>query len=57
MSTVTVIGAGTIGLGWINLFSARGLTVRVNSRRPDVRRVVHEALEAVSSTRIPASRR
>ncbi|MGW0299143.1 3-oxoadipyl-CoA thiolase, partial [Streptomyces anthocyanicus] len=30
--------AGTIGLGWINLFSARGLTVRVNSRRPDVRR-------------------
>jgi len=52
MSTVTVIGAGTIGLGWINLFSARGLTVRVNSRRPDVRRVVHEALELFSPGRV-----
>ncbi|MEU4980566.1 3-hydroxyacyl-CoA dehydrogenase NAD-binding domain-containing protein [Streptomyces sp. NPDC021969] len=52
MSTVTVIGAGTIGLGWINLFSAHGLTVRVNSRRPDVRRVVREALGLFSPGRV-----
>ncbi|KOU63452.1 hydroxylacyl-CoA dehydrogenase [Streptomyces sp. MMG1533] len=51
MSTVTVIGAGTIGLGWINLFSASGLTVRVNSRRPDVRRIVREGLELFSPGR------
>lgn len=42
--TVTVIGAGTIGLGWISLFLARGLRVRVNSRRPDAETVVREAL-------------
>ncbi|KUL30599.1 3-hydroxyacyl-CoA dehydrogenase NAD-binding domain-containing protein [Streptomyces regalis] len=51
MSTVTVIGAGTIGLGWINLFSACGLTVRVNSRRPDARRIVREGLELFSPGR------
>ncbi|MFF7166055.1 3-hydroxyacyl-CoA dehydrogenase NAD-binding domain-containing protein [Streptomyces sp. NPDC008086] len=51
MSTVTVIGAGTIGLGWINLFSAHGLTVRVNSRRPDARRIVREGLELFSPGR------
>ncbi len=43
--TVAVIGAGTIGLGWISLFLARGLRVRVNSRRPDAERIVRESLE------------
>jgi ketoreductase RED1 len=43
--TVTVIGAGTIGLGWTTLFLARGLNVRVNSRNPDAARVVREAVE------------
>lgn len=42
--TVTVVGAGTIGLGWISLFLARGLRVRVNSRRPDAEALVHKAI-------------
>ncbi|UUU30207.1 3-hydroxyacyl-CoA dehydrogenase NAD-binding domain-containing protein [Streptomyces sp. CA-210063] len=42
--TVTVIGAGTIGLGWVALFLGHGLRVRVNSRRADAPRVVDEAL-------------
>ncbi|MFD8985894.1 3-hydroxyacyl-CoA dehydrogenase NAD-binding domain-containing protein [Streptomyces sp. NPDC059564] len=41
---VTVIGAGTIGLGWIALFLGYGLTVRVNSRREDAPRIVAEGL-------------
>ncbi|MCF6525435.1 3-hydroxyacyl-CoA dehydrogenase NAD-binding domain-containing protein [Streptomyces sp. JJ36] len=43
--TVTVIGAGTIGLGWIALFLGYGLRVRVNSRRPEAERIVAEGLE------------
>ncbi|MGW7319991.1 3-hydroxyacyl-CoA dehydrogenase NAD-binding domain-containing protein [Streptomyces sp. NPDC054854] len=43
--TVTVIGAGTIGLGWIALFLGHGLNVRVNSRREDAPRIVAEGLE------------
>lgn len=43
--TVTVVGAGTIGLGWIALFLGHGLRVRVNSRRPDAPRIVQEALD------------
>lgn len=42
---VTVIGAGTIGLGWIALFLGYGLNVRVNSRREDAPRIVAEGLE------------
>ena len=41
---VPVIGAGTIGLGWITLFLAHGHRVRVNSTRPEVGPAVHEAL-------------
>lgn len=47
---VTVIGAGTIGLGWITLFAAHGLNVTVNSRRPDARRVVEEGLRTFAPT-------
>ncbi|MFE0178673.1 3-hydroxyacyl-CoA dehydrogenase NAD-binding domain-containing protein [Streptomyces sp. NPDC059002] len=43
--TVTVIGAGTIGLGWIALFLGHGLRVRVNSRRAEAPKIVEEALE------------
>ncbi|WP_069814239.1 3-hydroxyacyl-CoA dehydrogenase NAD-binding domain-containing protein [Streptomyces sp. TP-A0874] len=43
--TVAVIGAGTIGLGWISLFLAQGLRVRVNSRRAEAEAVVREAIE------------
>ncbi|MER5392367.1 3-hydroxyacyl-CoA dehydrogenase NAD-binding domain-containing protein [Saccharopolyspora sp. NPDC002686] len=42
--TVTVIGAGTIGLGWVALFLGAGLRVRVVSRRGDVGDQVAEAL-------------
>jgi ketoreductase RED1 len=35
--TAAVIGTGTIGLGWIALFAAHGLQVRVSSTRPDAR--------------------
>jgi ketoreductase RED1 len=34
-ATVAVIGTGTIALGWIALFAARGLRVQVSSTRPD----------------------
>ncbi|MGW0792290.1 3-hydroxyacyl-CoA dehydrogenase NAD-binding domain-containing protein [Streptomyces sp. NPDC002911] len=43
--TVVVIGAGTIGLGWITLFLGYGLRVRVNSRRSEAPTVVGEALD------------
>ncbi|ADP79374.1 3-hydroxyacyl-CoA dehydrogenase NAD-binding protein [Pseudofrankia inefficax] len=32
--TAAVVGTGTIGLGWIALFAARGLRVRVSSTHP-----------------------
>ena len=38
--TVAVVGAGTIGLSWAALFSAKGLAVRVSDPRPDVRDLV-----------------
>jgi ketoreductase RED1 len=41
---VTVIGAGTIGVSWAALFLARGMRVRVHSRRPDARGAVTGAL-------------
>lgn len=43
--TVVVIGAGTIGQGWIALFLAHGLRVRVNSRRPAAESIVQQALD------------
>ena len=43
--SVTVIGAGTIGLSWIALFLAHGMRVRVNSRRAEAPQLVEEALE------------
>ncbi|MFF7726112.1 3-hydroxyacyl-CoA dehydrogenase NAD-binding domain-containing protein [Streptomyces sp. NPDC008001] len=49
-NVVAVIGAGTIGLGWIALFLSRGLRVRVNSRRPDAERVVREGLAVFAPT-------
>ncbi|MFE5873346.1 3-hydroxyacyl-CoA dehydrogenase NAD-binding domain-containing protein [Streptomyces roseifaciens] len=49
-TVVAVIGAGTIGLGWIALFLDRGLQVRVNSRRPDAERVVREGLAVFAAT-------
>ncbi|GCB46922.1 3-hydroxyacyl-CoA dehydrogenase NAD-binding domain-containing protein [Streptomyces sp. NL15-2K] len=43
--TVTVIGAGTIGLGWITLFLGHGMRVRVNSRRPEAPSAVRRGIE------------
>lgn len=48
--TAVVIGAGTIGLGWITLFAAAGMTVRVNSRRPDAEHQVRAALGRYAAT-------
>ncbi|MEU3262985.1 3-hydroxyacyl-CoA dehydrogenase NAD-binding domain-containing protein [Streptomyces bacillaris] len=48
--TVAVIGAGTIGLGWITLFLGNGLDVRVNSRRPEARSVVLRGLRTFAPT-------
>ena len=42
-STVAVVGAGTIGLSWAALFSAKGLDVRVHDPRPDVGDLVEAA--------------
>lgn len=41
---VTVIGAGTIGLGWITLFLGHGLSVTVNSRREKAPELVREGV-------------
>ncbi|MBL3669865.1 hydroxylacyl-CoA dehydrogenase [Streptomyces sp. M2CJ-2] len=43
--TVTVIGTGTIGLGWITLFLGYGMQVRVNSRRPEAPEIVRRGIE------------
>ncbi|MDT9680682.1 3-hydroxyacyl-CoA dehydrogenase NAD-binding domain-containing protein [Streptomyces sp. TRM76323] len=48
--TAAVIGTGTIGLGWIALFAAAGMAVRVNSRRPDAERHVRAALGRYAAT-------
>ncbi|UGY92993.1 3-hydroxyacyl-CoA dehydrogenase NAD-binding domain-containing protein [Streptomyces gobiensis] len=47
---VAVIGAGTIGLGWITLFLSHGLTVRVNSRRTGAERIVRDGLRVFAPT-------
>lgn len=46
MTTVGVIGAGTIGMGWVTLFRAAGLGVRVTDPRPDLAETVHRGLYA-----------
>ncbi|MFC8075107.1 3-hydroxyacyl-CoA dehydrogenase NAD-binding domain-containing protein [Streptomyces sp. NPDC057307] len=48
--TAAVIGTGTIALGWIALFAARGLRVRVSSTRPDAAEYVTEALPGYAAT-------
>jgi ketoreductase RED1 len=53
---VTVIGAGTIGLGWTTLFLAHGCQVRVTSTRPGVGPAVREAI-AVLAPGLPGPRR
>ncbi len=52
--TVVVIGAGTIGQGWIALFRAHGLRVRVNSRRAGAEGIVREAL-ALFAPQLPGA--
>ena len=42
--TAAVIGTGTIALGWIALFAAHGLDVRISSTRPDAAEHVIGAL-------------
>ncbi|MEV5595262.1 3-hydroxyacyl-CoA dehydrogenase NAD-binding domain-containing protein [Streptomyces sp. NPDC052496] len=44
VSTVAIVGAGTIGLSWAALFAAHGLRVTVTDPRPDLDEAVAEAL-------------
>lgn len=54
-STVAVVGAGTIGLGWAALFAARGLQVRVSDPRDDLGRAVRESMPMLAeSLAVPA---
>ncbi|GGX91692.1 3-hydroxyacyl-CoA dehydrogenase NAD-binding domain-containing protein [Streptomyces hiroshimensis] len=48
--TAAVIGVGTIGLGWAALFASAGLTVRINSRRPDAETHVRKAFELYAAS-------
>jgi ketoreductase RED1 len=48
--TAVVVGAGTIGLGWITLFLAAGLRVRVNDPRPDVEQAVRDGVRQFART-------
>lgn len=45
-----VIGTGVIALGWIALFAARGLDVRISSTRPDAEAHVRKELERYAAT-------
>ncbi|MBO1332651.1 3-hydroxyacyl-CoA dehydrogenase NAD-binding domain-containing protein [Streptomyces sp. VRA16 Mangrove soil] len=48
--TAAVIGTGTIALGWIALFAARGLEVRVSSTRQDAESHVRGELVRYAAT-------
>jgi ketoreductase RED1 len=48
--TVAVIGAGTIGLGWTVLLLARGVRVRLNSRRADAGQLAADAVDLFHPT-------
>ncbi|MFD3523525.1 3-hydroxyacyl-CoA dehydrogenase NAD-binding domain-containing protein [Streptomyces sp. NPDC058653] len=48
--TAVVIGTGTIALGWIALFAARDLRVRVSSTRPDAPEYVAGAIPRYAAT-------
>jgi ketoreductase RED1 len=42
MSTVTIIGAGVIGVSWARLFATAGWDVRLNDPRPDLQDVIDQ---------------
>lgn len=48
--TVAVVGAGTIGVSWATLLSARGLHVRVTDPRDDVEQVVQHSVRQFART-------
>ncbi len=45
VATVTIIGAGAIGLSWAALFLANGLKVTVNDPRPDIREAADKGID------------
>jgi ketoreductase RED1 len=47
VSTVTIIGAGAIGLSWAALFLANGLTVTINDPRPDIREAADKGIDEI----------
>jgi ketoreductase RED1 len=48
--TITVIGAGAIGLSWTALFLANGLNVIINDPRPDIRETALQGLDLIKPT-------
>ena len=44
MSTVAIVGAGTIGLSWAALFASHGWDVRVSDPRPDLAELVRDGV-------------
>jgi ketoreductase RED1 len=59
-SRAAVIGTGTIALGWIALFAANGLEVRISSTRPDAEEYVNGLLPLYAASlpggTVPADR-
>ncbi|SIS04043.1 ketoreductase RED1 [Peribacillus simplex] len=49
-NSVTVIGAGLIGISWTAYFLAKGLEVKVNDVRPDLEEVVLTGIEQIIPT-------
>ena len=48
MSTVAIVGAGTIGLSWAALFASQGYDVRLHDPRPDLQELLDAAVLELS---------
>ncbi|MCK8678494.1 3-hydroxyacyl-CoA dehydrogenase NAD-binding domain-containing protein [Streptomyces lichenis] len=50
ITTVAVVGAGTVGLGWAALFAAHGHAVRLTDPRPDLAETLDEAMPLLAAS-------